>query len=288
MSFFRQGEIYHFDGGTIFPDRAPAHRNDEFPSGYSSAGCAPAEPASASPSGVQLARKGFGGTMQFQRTAKSALAVCLTQGDNPSLFSGYLGSQRCFIVIPQDTPVHIPSDLLGLTLGYYEENRSDNNAQAAVAPFCKDVKKPVQSDSFFRGAPQEQLRELCVKFQCCDWIKPQKDRIDRKRKVRSEIDSFCADYPVNKARLLMQHHTGYYIALLSAIRRLPEPADCKLIMQMKKKHLPSGFAYYALMDAIEALKASKVCNDQLRTLQGWLRALPERDATITSRINSLV
>ena len=30
-------------------DHALAHRNDEFPAGYSSAGCSPAEPASASP-----------------------------------------------------------------------------------------------------------------------------------------------------------------------------------------------------------------------------------------------
>ena len=54
MSFLRHGEIYHCDegqggGGAIPQDHTPAHRNDEFPAGYSSAGCSPAEPASASP-----------------------------------------------------------------------------------------------------------------------------------------------------------------------------------------------------------------------------------------------
>jgi hypothetical protein len=83
MSFFRHGEIYHFDEGAIPADHALAHRNDEFPDGYSLAGCAPAEPAAASPSGAHLARKGFRGTMQFQRTVRSALTVCLTPGDNP-------------------------------------------------------------------------------------------------------------------------------------------------------------------------------------------------------------
>jgi hypothetical protein len=46
MSFLRHGEIYHFDEGVFPADHALAHRNDEFPPGYSLAGCAPAEPAS--------------------------------------------------------------------------------------------------------------------------------------------------------------------------------------------------------------------------------------------------
>jgi hypothetical protein len=49
MSFLRHGEIYHFDEGAISQDRALPHRNDEFPAGYSLAGCAPPVPASASP-----------------------------------------------------------------------------------------------------------------------------------------------------------------------------------------------------------------------------------------------
>ena len=84
MSFFRHGEIYHFDEGAILADHALAHRNDESPAGYSLAGCAPAEPTSASPAGAHFARKPVRSTMQFQRTANSVLTVCLTPGDNPS------------------------------------------------------------------------------------------------------------------------------------------------------------------------------------------------------------
>jgi putative transposase len=55
MSFFRHEEIYRpmyvsswrSLGATMAA--APTHRLDEFPTGYSSAGCSPAEPASASP-----------------------------------------------------------------------------------------------------------------------------------------------------------------------------------------------------------------------------------------------
>ena len=47
MSFSRHQEIFPSDGGVGLAANAPAHRLDEFPAGYSSAGCSPAEPASA-------------------------------------------------------------------------------------------------------------------------------------------------------------------------------------------------------------------------------------------------
>jgi hypothetical protein len=53
MSFFRNGEIYRpIRGGKLgqpWTDCPQPHRYDEFPAGYSLAGCAPTEPASASP-----------------------------------------------------------------------------------------------------------------------------------------------------------------------------------------------------------------------------------------------
>jgi hypothetical protein len=54
MSFPRQGEIYSSDGQLLDGKEAtlqppPAHRRNEFPVGYSLAGCSPAEPTSASP-----------------------------------------------------------------------------------------------------------------------------------------------------------------------------------------------------------------------------------------------
>ena len=89
MSFFRHEEIYRpMDNrnvpGRPWHDRPRPHRYDEFPTGYSSAGCAPAEPASASPAEAHLAGIGSGSTIELQRTANRLLTPCLTQGDNPN------------------------------------------------------------------------------------------------------------------------------------------------------------------------------------------------------------
>ncbi|HYI94635.1 MAG TPA: hypothetical protein VEX68_13905, partial [Bryobacteraceae bacterium] len=80
MSFRRHLEIYPSDGGAILHDRAPAHRLDEFPAGYSLAGCAPALPASASPTASEYPVNSPCRSISFQRTANSVLTTCVTRG----------------------------------------------------------------------------------------------------------------------------------------------------------------------------------------------------------------
>ena len=87
MSFPRHGEIYRpirtaNTLGRPSCGHPSAHRYDEFPAGYSLAGCAPAEPASASPAGAHRAAEAVGSTMQKQRMANRLLTRCRTQGDN--------------------------------------------------------------------------------------------------------------------------------------------------------------------------------------------------------------
>jgi len=80
VSFPRHGEIYRpiIEPGQPRMDRPSLHRYDEFPAGYSLAGCAPAEPASASPAGSQVATDGMGKTIEKQQTVKKCLN-CLSQ-----------------------------------------------------------------------------------------------------------------------------------------------------------------------------------------------------------------
>jgi hypothetical protein len=99
MSFFRHEEIYRpMDSrnvpGRSWYDRPRPHRFDEFPAGYSSAGCAPAEPASASPAEAHLAGIGSRSTIELQRTGNRLLTPCLTQGDNPTFAFQTLSSPR--------------------------------------------------------------------------------------------------------------------------------------------------------------------------------------------------
>ena len=95
MSFPRPEEIYRPMGmakrlGRPTCGHPSAHRYDEFPAGYSLAGCAPAEPASASPAGAHGAAEAGSSTIEMQRTADTLLTACLTRGDNPN----YIASRQ--------------------------------------------------------------------------------------------------------------------------------------------------------------------------------------------------
>ena len=92
MSFPRHEGIFRSDGrGSCRSGarserlHAPTHRLDEFPTGYSLAGCAPAEPASASPAEQKFTMKAAPQPSFFQRMGKPGLAGCLTVGVHPSI-----------------------------------------------------------------------------------------------------------------------------------------------------------------------------------------------------------
>jgi transposase InsO family protein len=80
MSFFRHGEIYRWDKkqGNGVPDRSstPPHPIDESPAGYSLAGCAPAEPDSASPAeAIVLHTSGLAITKNSKRQVRQTETV---------------------------------------------------------------------------------------------------------------------------------------------------------------------------------------------------------------------
>lgn len=200
------------------------------------------------------------------------------------LFSGYLGPDRCFIVVPQEAFVRIPTDWSGMTHGYYEDKRTDGNDEAAVASFCFKVEKQIEKLGLFEGEDSDRLRDLTVKFETLGWIGDEKNRLDKKRIVAREIKSFCENHPVNKHRLLAQHRADY-IPLFSAIICRPEAGGCDLVLQIELRYLPPGFAYYWLLDAVEAIKAKGCCSvQQLAAVSAWLNKLPNSDPEIAARI----
>ena len=64
------------------------------------------------------------------------------------LFIGRLGKTRCYILMPDNTEFHFPTDLIGMTPGKYETARTDNNLQAAT------------------GSVSHKIQEAIIKFGC--------------------------------------------------------------------------------------------------------------------------
>src|SRR5712692_1901120 len=88
MSFLRHREIYQVEESWRGRNHGPARarRLDESPVGYSLAGCSPAEPASASPTGGTLQQWRGALQLAFRCYHTTTLTRGLTLGAHPSLY----------------------------------------------------------------------------------------------------------------------------------------------------------------------------------------------------------
>ncbi len=59
------------------------------------------------------------------------------------MFIGKLGKSRCFIVLPDNAQIHLPTDLLGIIPGKYEANRSDGNLQAGTGNVANKIRESI-------------------------------------------------------------------------------------------------------------------------------------------------
>jgi hypothetical protein len=72
------------------------------------------------------------------------------------LFTGALGTHRCFFAIPEGKDIRLPSDLLGITAGRYQTDRSD--LRGAVGSFCTDVRNQISELTIRFVNPAEDAR----------------------------------------------------------------------------------------------------------------------------------
>lgn len=61
------------------------------------------------------------------------------------LSMGILGIEKVILLAPYgEEGLHLPTDLLGLTVGKYNGNRTDGNLRAATNPFCLEVRQKIK------------------------------------------------------------------------------------------------------------------------------------------------
>ena len=203
------------------------------------------------------------------------------------LFSGALGPERCLFLTPLGSDIHLPTDLLGMTAGSYDDKRSDKNMQAAVGPFCVQVRIKITDLGFAHGLAHEQLRDLAVKFECCEWIVADPKRVSQKQLILADMGTFCQNHAVNKGTLL-GHGPGFDVALAAAIIANPESGDDKLLLRVPSITIARGVAQHVMVTAIFALADNgKLNSSQRSAIVRWVENFRDRDPSLEPRIVSL-
>ena len=76
------------------------------------------------------------------------------------MFMGVLGQSNCFIVMPNnDGDIHIPTDLIGINLLKYDNNRRDGNINAALGPAVNEIRRVIKGKSKEQATVSKELLE---------------------------------------------------------------------------------------------------------------------------------
>lgn len=65
------------------------------------------------------------------------------------LFIGKLGKRRCFIVMPDNIDLHIPTDLVGVSPAKYSGERNITEIAAALGPACHEIRQAVKLQGLY-------------------------------------------------------------------------------------------------------------------------------------------
>lgn len=76
------------------------------------------------------------------------------------LFVGAIGKLRSFVLKPRDVEMHLPTDLLGLTLADYNANRSDGDLVSATNRACSLIKSETQRLGLINYASLSESRSI--------------------------------------------------------------------------------------------------------------------------------
>ncbi|MBR9833466.1 DNA-binding protein [bacterium] len=130
------------------------------------------------------------------------------------LFIGKLSRKRVFFVIPSDTELHLPTDLLGITPGKFDPNREDGSLQAATGPVSNQIREAtkklgrITSDD---DSPIESKKEDNLSAEDSKWIgqfldgnyEEAKETLEKikstgDKKIENEIWKAYCDFKLNE------------------------------------------------------------------------------------------
>jgi hypothetical protein len=210
------------------------------------------------------------------------------------LFTGGLGRDRCFFVLPDQPTVTLPTDLAGVGHGWYKTTRSDKNIREAVSSFCTLVRESVDLLGPIPRALPRELIQLAVQFECAEWIQPREkdqavdDRVNKKKEINKLMIEGLRKAPINKLNLTKDQTPGFWMLLCSAIWIDPQLGDENLILSIPPDKIPRGVVQAAVVSVVRGLeKAGKITAAGRQRLFVWTDKFQDVDDSLKNQLKTL-
>jgi hypothetical protein len=156
------------------------------------------------------------------------------------LFMAKLGRTRTYLVSPRDTPIHIPSDLLGLTTVNYNLPPCSDEAAASLQDPCEKIKEAMlaaekELSTAMKRSLVKHLLTLTNRIQSfvvtlqSESIRSLTDRAEFER-IRSDcaqrLGILVAEYEEDASKLGVQNEAEHLTqVVLEAVRQIPFPEE---------------------------------------------------------------
>jgi hypothetical protein len=182
------------------------------------------------------------------------------------LFFGKLGKDRVFFVQPHNSNnFHLPSDLLGVLAGKYDANRDDGNLQAALGPFCNQVRSRLTDFAYVSlidliNESTEAKRIAIEKKTCWEMRLSGALLLPRMIKIEQELITIQKGHLFKKsARYTMREFIKWYRLALTDIIKLIKIAGNIYLVELEKSFGIPGTAGDIKEIKLVAEKIEQVC-----------------------------
>jgi hypothetical protein len=201
------------------------------------------------------------------------------------LFSGELGTDRCFFLVPMGSHIHLPSDLLGLTSGLYDPGRPADEWQAVVGPFSTAIINVVREKGRRTLDDHELAIAYAAKYDARELVLNETERVRIKDSIFTEMKSALRQRNISKWRLIGEQTIGFYVAFAATVIGQPELADVDLILSIEPSTVTRGNVQHRLLDAIELLDTrSMISGPKKAELHTWMATFPNPDTSFIHRL----
>src|SRR4029453_17942183 len=76
------------------------------------------------------------------------------------LFTGRLGRDRAFILMPKNSDFHLPTDLLGVSTATFQPPSRPDRLEAALGPACHDIRLAIRKHAVLRNPASPKPADL--------------------------------------------------------------------------------------------------------------------------------
>lgn len=229
------------------------------------------------------------------------------------LFIGKLGRSRVFYIIPRSIKdLRLPTDLIGLNPGTYDDGREDNNLLASLGPFSNQIRKILKEFTFENLADLQDESPMAKKIaiekkDCWEYLLACQLLDDKLETINQSYDELEQGLTIQRKRAISGEEFFNFFESSLATHKHTLKLINKTFEELNKSFGPPGIAGKSLEIKNAVDRIIQLCKEQLswefelesleppeelfptkRKMQGWSKSYIDQINNISIKLREAV